>query len=224
MGIRNWLFGKTEEVLHPPPLRTSAALSHQSQHQGDVERRSIQVLKASDAQALASRHGVSPGAIQTLADALTHSQGRAAQFSHPELGGMGQWMSGGMLMIGDMFNQELKAKVDRLCHDVAAAIAASLRAVEEARAETRGDPISWWPAGLGTPAAAGSQNEMRYAFFPAAKRLVIDDNGAVSMYDTGDAYLTGISQQQSTTQTLSFSSTDGPVPLSRFKLVTASTA
>ena len=59
---------------------------------------------------------------------------------------------------------------------------------------------------------------MRYAFFPAANRLVIDDNGAVSMYDTGDAYLTGISQQQSTTQTLSFSSTAGPVPLSRFNI------
>ena len=83
--------------------------------------------------------------------------------------------------------------------------------------EPRVNQISWWPAGLGIRAAAGSQNDMRYAFFPAAKRLVIDDNGAVSMYDTGDVYLTGVAQQQSTAQTLSFSSTDGPVPLSRFK-------
>ena len=77
-------------------------------------------------------------------------------------------------------------------------------------------------ATLCSSAAAGSQNQMRYAFFPAAKRLVIDDNGAVSMYDTGDSYLTGISQQQSTTQTLSFSSTDEPVPLSRFTRLTPS--
>ena len=222
MGIRNWLFGKTEEVLPPPPLRTSTAPSHQSQHQRDVERGSIQMLKPSEVQALASRHDVSAGAIQTLADAMAHSQGLAAQFSHPELGGMGQWMSGGMLMIGDMFNHELKAKVDRLCRDVAAAIAARPRTVDDTPGiETRG-PINWWPAGLGSPAAAGSQNEMRYAFFPAAQRLVIDDNGAVSMYDTGDAYLTGISQQQSTSQTLSFSSTDGPVLLSKFKRVAAS--
>jgi len=165
------------------------------------------------------------GAIRTLADALAHSQGRAAQFSHPELGGMGQWMSGGMLMIGDMFNHVLKAKVDRLCHDVAAAIPARPRRVDDTpEMEPRVNQISWWPAGLGTPAAAGSQNDMRYAFFPAAKRLVIDDNGAVSMYDTGDVYLTGVAQQQSTAQTLSFSSTDGPVPLSRFKRVKTSVA
>ena len=222
MGIRNWLFGKTDEIIPPPPLGVSAAPSHQSVLRGS-RARLIEVLKPSDAQALASRHGVSAGAIQTLADALAHSQGRAAQFSHPELGGMGQWMSGGMLMIGDMFNHELKAKVDLLCRDVAAAIAARPRTVDETRGmETRGNPIGWWPAGLGSPAAAGSQNQMRYAFFPAAKRLVIDDNGAVSMYDTGDSYLTGISQQQSTTQTLSFSSTDGSVPLSRFTRVTPS--
>ena len=85
MGIRNWLFGKTDEIIPPPPLGVSAAPSHQSQYQGVVERRPIEVLKPSDAQALASRHGVSAGAIQTLANALAHSQGRAAQFSHPEL-------------------------------------------------------------------------------------------------------------------------------------------
>ena len=57
---------------------------------------------------------------------------------------------------------------------------------------------------------------------PGGQTLVIDDNGAVSMYDTGDVYLTGISEQQRTAQTLNFSSTDGPVPLSRFKRVAAS--
>ena len=95
---------------------------------------------------------------------------------------MSQWMSGDMLMIGDMFNHDLKAKVDRLCHDVAAAIAARPGRVDDTpEMEPRVNQISWWPAGLGIPAAAGSQNDMRYAFFPAAKRLVIDDNGAVSI-------------------------------------------
>ena len=62
---------------------------------------------------------------------------------------------------------------------------------------------------------------MRYAFFPATKRLVIDDNGAVSVYDTGDHYLTGVSQQQSATQTLSFSSSDGPVALASLKCLSS---
>ena len=122
-------------------------------------------------------------------------------------------------MIGDMFNNDLKAKVDRLCHAVAAALAdrpPSSRNTLDAQAVE--SLVGWWPPSFGTPSAAGSQNAMRYAFFPAVERLVIDDNGAVSIYDTGEHYLTGVSQQQSSSQTLNFSSTDGrPIPLSNFK-------
>ena len=42
-----------------------------------------------------------------------------AQFSHPELGGPGQWSRGGMTMIGDMFNDALKTKVKQLCSELA---------------------------------------------------------------------------------------------------------
>ena len=172
---------------------------------------------------LAVEHDVSAGAVAVLAAALSLSQGRAAQFSHPELGGMGQWMLGGMLMIGDMFNHDLKAKVDRLCHAVAAAIANAPREGSGPREQARGDPIGWWPAAFGTPSAAGAQNAMRYAFFRATKRLAVDDNGTVSFYDTGEHYLTGVSQQQSSMQTLTFTSTDGlPIPLASLKRVTTS--
>ena len=41
-----------------------------------------------------------------------------AQFTHPELGGSGQWMQGGMTMVGDMFNNALKAQVDGLCAEL----------------------------------------------------------------------------------------------------------
>ena len=68
--------------------------------------------------AAARRHGLSEGAIDVLWDALVRGCGQA-QFSHPELGGMGQW-SGGMLQIGDMFNVGLKAKVAAACADLAA--------------------------------------------------------------------------------------------------------
>jgi hypothetical protein len=37
-----------------------------------------------------------------------------AQFNHPEFAGSGQWMQGGMLMLGDMFNHALKGRVDAL--------------------------------------------------------------------------------------------------------------
>ena len=51
------------------------------------------------------------------------------------------------------------------------------------------------------------------AFFPEAKRLVIDEGGRVATYDTGEHVLSGVSQQQGGTQTITFSSAKGPVPL-----------
>jgi hypothetical protein len=41
------------------------------------------------------------------------------QFSHVDFGGFSQW-SPGMSMVGDMFNTQLKAKLDALCIDIAA--------------------------------------------------------------------------------------------------------
>ena len=69
---------------------------------------------------LATQNGVSLDAALTLLDALTRGGGAQAQFHHPDLGGMGQWSQGGMIMVGDMFNQGLKGRVDRLCNALAA--------------------------------------------------------------------------------------------------------
>lgn len=176
-----------------------------------------QSLSRAQVDELAARHGVSAGAIEALVAALEHSQGRAAQFSHADLGGMGQWMAGGMMMIGDMFNNELKAKVDRICHDVARVLAESPKV--EAGSSTASAPRSrnWWPEEFGAPSSVGAQNAMRYAFFPGSKRLVIDANGSMAIHDTGNHVLTGVAQQQGATQTLAFSSASGPVPLSKLK-------
>jgi hypothetical protein len=54
--------------------------------------------------ALAQRYGVSTDAVLTLLQALVHGHGTMAQFDHPDLGGRGQWMPGGMVMVGDMFH------------------------------------------------------------------------------------------------------------------------
>ena len=53
---------------------------------------------------LARRHGVASDAVAALLRALALGNGAQAQFNHPDLGGMGQWSQGGMIMIGDMFN------------------------------------------------------------------------------------------------------------------------
>ncbi|MGA9955032.1 MAG: hypothetical protein WBQ22_17535, partial [Bradyrhizobium sp.] len=139
---------------------------------------------------LAKKHSVSPAAVQVVLAALRSGGGRMAQFSHADFGGMSQW-STGMSMVGDMFNTQLKAKLDALCSD----IAAHLDTAESAGgARPEGDEVSyrsqtrsedWWPAGLGRPAAVGAQNDLRYAVFPETRRLVIDDQGTISIYDTG---------------------------------------
>src|ERR1700684_3880589 len=68
---------------------------------------------------MAKRHSVSPDAVQAVLTALRKGGGRMAQFSHADFGGMLQW-SPGMSMVGDMFNTQLKAKLDALCSDLAA--------------------------------------------------------------------------------------------------------
>ena len=68
---------------------------------------------------VAKRHGVSVDAALILLGALAQGNGRQAQFNHPDLGGMGQWSQGGMIMVGDMFNQGLKYRVDALCDELA---------------------------------------------------------------------------------------------------------
>jgi len=75
------------------------------------------------AQELGQRHGFSAGAVAHMMQTMLRSRGGMAQFNHPEFGGSGQWMPGGMLMISDMFNNALKARVDGLCRDVSAALA-----------------------------------------------------------------------------------------------------
>jgi hypothetical protein len=67
---------------------------------------------------LAAKYQVSPGAVEELIRALRAGGGQA-QFNHPDLGGMGQWAGGNMIMIGDMFNHGLKDRVAKLCQTIA---------------------------------------------------------------------------------------------------------
>jgi hypothetical protein len=173
---------------------------------------------------MAKRHSVSPAAVQVVLTALRKGGGRMAQFSHADFGGMSQW-SPGMSMVGDMFNTQLKAKLDALCSDIAAHLDSSGAAGDTRSAE---DEISyrsmsgstdWWPAGLGRPGAVGAQNDLRYAVFPDTRRLVIDDRGAISVYDTGDHRIFGVAQAQSSDRTLSFTSQDGLVRVADLKKV-----
>ena len=139
-----------------------------------------------------------------------------AQFSHPEFGGMSQW-SPGMTMVGDMFNNGLKSKLDAVCSELAAYVAktpsaargGSDRETIEVSFRSAKQSPNWWPSDLGTPSSVGAQNELRYAVFP--RRLVIKDGEHVEIYDTGNHRISGVAQAQSEDQTLTFVSQDGLV-------------
>ena len=209
-------------------------------------------MNKKDINKLAKKYNVSPEAVTVLSDALLRGNLTMAQFSHPELGGSGQWMQGGMTMIGDMFNDGLKAKVNNLSADLVALLAAQPAPVEtgapagQSQRQSGGGSSSsgtkqkktkqpatisstptfqamssaaWWPAELGSPNSSGSQNNMRYAYFAAARRLVVDIDGQVTVYDTGDHQIGGVSQQQSGSRSVTFTSQHGTVKSSDLKVV-----
>ena len=126
--------------------------------------------------------------------ALHAGGGTMAQFDIPELGGSGQWMRGGMTMVGNMFDNALKARVDALCAELAQLLATT--AVFPAPRTAPTGSGGWWPADLGVPSATGGQNNARYAIFPATRRLAIHVDGATRVFDTGDHQIGGVQQQQ----------------------------
>ena len=155
-------------------------------------------LARGSTQEIGRRHGVPSEAVETLVEAIRQGGGQQAQFSHPALGGMGQWSRGGGIMIGDMFNRSLKAKVEQLCEDLA-------RCGEEPSSD------DWWPRDLGRPSSVGSQNDEAYAFFPEPRRLALRDANGVRLYETGDHRISGVSQQQGSSRDLVFISQHGMV-------------
>jgi hypothetical protein len=231
---------------------------------------------------LAQRYGVSADAVMALLQALIHGNGAMAQFNHPELGGSGQWMRGGMIMVGDMFNNALKAKIDGLCTELAQLLAQQPAVVLPGASQSQyqsgggqqqqqgghgifaqagtspelslfipprgqqqeqqgghgifaqagtspevslfvpggqGASGSWWPGDLGSPSATGSQNDIRYAYFPASRRLAVQVHGHVTVYDTLDHQIGGVSQQQSSDASLTFTSQHGTVSVASLPVI-----
>lgn len=160
-----------------------------------------------------------------MLDAIERGHGGMAQFDHPEFGGPGQWMRGGMTMVGRMFDDGLKCRVAALCEDLARLLQQRplLSDVDPARehpnAAAGPETGEWWISSLGRPDATGAQNDMRYAYFSTPRRLAIQIHGHVTIYDTLDHQIFGVSQQQADGSTLRFTSQHGPVALESLPIV-----
>jgi hypothetical protein len=180
---------------------------------------------------LATQHGLSVDGVRTVLRALRSGGGTMAQFSHPDFGGMSQW-SPGMSMVGDMFNADLKAKLEAVATELASHIRSSPamrrdepqgdRQASEDVSRPQASPAgsaAWWPSGLGSPSAVGGQNDVRYAAFPSSRRLVVERQGRLTIYDTADHVISGVSQAQSGRSTLTFSSQHGEVNIADLEVV-----
>jgi hypothetical protein len=82
-----------------------------------------------------------------------------------------------------------------------------------------GSSGNWWPADLGVPNGTGSQNNIRYAYFANARRLAVEIHGRVTVYDTLDHQIGGVSQQQGAGASLTFTSQHGTVPVASLPVV-----
>jgi Short C-terminal domain len=168
---------------------------------------------------LSARYGVSTDAVRAMLEAVRLGHGTMAQFSHPELGGRGQWMAGGMTMIGDMSDPGLQARVSGLASELSSLLASAPVYAPAPGPVTAAGPGpvhqsnlgSWWPGELGRPGSNGSQDNSRYAVFPQASRLAVQSGGGpVRVYDTLDHVIGGVQQQQGGLPgTLSFTSQYG---------------
>lgn len=167
---------------------------------------------------VAQRYNLSQDAVLHMLTAVNNGGLTMAQFNCPELGGGGQWMSGGMTMVGDMFNNGLKNTVDNLCSELAN-ILANNQMFPVIPAGTPGSN-QWWPQDLGAPFSSGGQNDIRYAVFP--NRLAVERFGDVTVYDTLDHQIGGVSQQQGGDTSLSFSSQYGTISVNSLPIISGS--
>ncbi|NOT12287.1 MAG: SHOCT domain-containing protein [Methylococcaceae bacterium] len=206
---------------------------------------------------LAQRYNFSPDAVFCMLQSVINGNGSMAQFNHREFGGSGQWMKGGMIMLGDMFNHYLKNSVAGLCQELSTLVANQPNLIQEGNFQSQNQgtqqqsnggnnfstsgqqqnssgpmgPVSlfvppatgssgnWWPAGLQFPNSTGAQNNVRYAYFATIRRLAIEVNGHVTLYDTLDHQIGGFSQQQSVGGSITFTSQYGLVDVKTLPII-----
>ncbi len=198
---------------------------------------------------LAQRYNFSSDAVFSLLLSVINGNGSMAQFSHPEFGGSGQWMRGGMIMLGDMFNNGLKNSVGNLCQELANLIANEPNLIQTGSFQSQrqgnqeqanyansqqnppasanpvslfvpGDSQNWWSSiGLQFPNSTGAQNNIRYAYFASIRRLAIQLNGDITLYDTLNHQIGGFSQQQSGDASLTFTSQYGLVNIKSLPVI-----
>ncbi len=168
-------------------------------------------------EALAAQYKIGVDAVRMMLDAVAQGGGSMAKFNVPEFGGGGEWLRGGMPAMGDMAASSMRATVDSLCNELSNLMAAQGNLFMPGGQGPAA--AAWWPAELGQPSRTGSQASTRYACFPQIRRLAVDSDGRVEVYDTTGFSIEGLAPGTGGDEPLTFASNRGPVRLDSFPRV-----
>lgn len=91
-----------------------------------------------------------------------------------------------------------------------------LKAMKPSRPLQFSRSVRWWPEELGSPSALGSQNDIHYAYFRNARRLLLRQGKAITAYDTGDHDIHGV-LQASDMETARFKTSQGEIDLASLR-------
>lgn len=146
---------------------------------------------------LARTFDVSEDSISIIAEAILRGKGEQARFNIPELGGEGIWKRNHGAVIGNGFDEAFNQQATELCTAIEAALSsesnrttlefARLTDTNEmppASIEPSEDEANWWPQKFGKADALGEIDNLRYAYFMAHDRLVVQTNQRTRFFDT----------------------------------------
>lgn len=178
---------------------------------------------------IAERYMIDEGIVRLLEKQLRTTCATGCEFEIAELGGKGSW-SPGHVTGAPGADHSLRMRIDGLCSELAAMIRGiDSSATQALSADPHAAPVgsrldlaageSWWPASFGTPQASGEQAGVRFAFFPAHKRLLVQKGAHIEVFETGELAIKGVADEQVRPSSVTFDSDRGAVGLDELKCV-----
>lgn len=142
-------------------------------------------------QRIAQQYGVSAEAVQQLAHALIRGRLKTARFNHPELGGIGKWRRGDVLL-GDVRDEDHKTLVWRLAEELMPLLKhVPLPASSEENEQTLVMP--WWGDRLlGEPIITDRFESVQYGYFLESRRVIVLRGDDLIHYDADGLLVTGL--------------------------------
>lgn len=143
---------------------------------------------------VSATYGLSIEAIEVLAQALVEGGYRSASFNHRELGGVGKW-NGGDVILGDMSQEAWRLKIWRAIQALLPTLQQTIRAAPVADTDDATFVMMWWAdVTLREPAISGVFESLTYGYFLEAGRVVVrnEDHHTLMHYDARGLLVTGL--------------------------------